>query len=136
MTAGSNSSFQDFMTDRLAASTAFVNGDIDPLLKISTQSSPATIFGPKGDAIQGADQVNEVNAQGAAMFRSGAENTFEVMHADSDDRLAYWVGIQHSVVHMRGQDDPIPMDLRVTEVFRREEGGWKLVHRHADGLAS
>ncbi|WP_409527241.1 nuclear transport factor 2 family protein [Rhizobium sp. P28RR-XV] len=35
---------------------------------------------------------------------------------------------------MAGQDGEIPMSLRVTEVFRREEGEWKLVHRHADML--
>ena len=26
------------------------------------------------------------------------------------------------------------LDLRVTQAFRREEGAWRLVHRHADSL--
>jgi ketosteroid isomerase-like protein len=135
MTTSASDTFVDFMEVRLAASTAFVNGDIEPLHQISTVTSPATIFGPKGDTIQGAEEVNAVNAQGAAMFRPGAENAFDVMHVASDEHLAYWVGIQRSVVHIRGQDEPIPMDLRVTEVFRREDDGWKLIHRHADQLA-
>ena len=70
------------------------------------------------------------------MFTPGATNGFEVMHQSSDGHLAYWVGVQRSVVHLSGHDQPTPMDLRVTEIFRREPGGWMLVHRHADRLAS
>ena len=124
--------FSEFLRRREEASTAFVNGAFDPLDAVSTHRSPATIFGPRGDTVEGADEVNAANAAAAAMFANGSTNSFEIMHAASDDQIGYWTGIQHSVVRMRGRDDPIPMELRVTEVFRNEDGAWKLIHRHAD----
>ncbi len=128
--------FEEFMKQRETASTAFVNGDFNPLSQISTQTSPATIFGPKGDCVQDAEKVNDANAKGAKLFKPGSQNTFEVMHMASNENLAYWVGVQRSVVRMQGHQEPVPMDLRVTEIFRREHGLWKLIHRHADRLAS
>lgn len=135
MTFTSPTDFDEFMAERLAASNAFVNGDIAPLTALSAKTSPATLFGPQGNTVQGANQVNAANARGAGMFTPGAANGFEVMHQASDDHLAYWVGVQRSVVHFSGQDQPTPMHLRVTEIFRREPEGWMLVHRHADPVA-
>ena len=86
--------------------------------------------------MQCADQVNAANAKEAQLFKPGGTNTFEIMHMAVDNDLAYWVGIQRSVVNMWGQDSSVPMALRVTEIFRRDGAEWKLIHRHADKLAA
>ena len=126
--------FKLFMRQRSEASVAFVCGDIEPLDAISTHTSPATFFSPKGDCMEGAKKVNAANAAGANGFAPGSESHFEVLHIAADKDLAFWAGIQRAKVRMQGQPNAVQMDLRVTEVFRREDGAWKLVHRHADPL--
>ena len=76
------------------------------------------------------------NESGAKHFSPGGESHFEILQMSANDGLAYWAGIQRSTVRMHGKKEAIPMDLRVTEVFRLEDQEWKLVHRHADPLAS
>ena len=61
---------------------------------------------------------------------------YQVLQMGASGEVAHWAGIQRSTVRMKGKADAIPIDLRVTEVFRREDGEWKLVHRHADPLTS
>ncbi|MBS1780397.1 MAG: nuclear transport factor 2 family protein [Bacteroidetes bacterium] len=127
--------FKRFMKVRLSASTAFVEGNFKLLEDISVGESPATIFAPNGTCVQGAGEVNAFNEKGAANFLPGAENHFAVMHQAADEHLAYWTGIQRSTVKMKGQDKDVVFNLRVTEIFRKENGEWKLAHRHADKLS-
>ena len=45
--------------------------------------------------------------------------------------LAYTVGFEHTSVSVDGV--PVePYTLRVTHIYRREDGEWKIVHRHGD----
>jgi ketosteroid isomerase-like protein len=46
-----------------------------------------------------------------------------------------WTGFQSAKVKIQGRSDPMDMKLRITELFRRIDGDWKLVHRHADPMA-
>lgn len=127
--------FEDFLAARERTSTAFVDGDAGPLLGISVDTDPATIYPPTGVVVVGADAVNAGNAAGAKTFAPGAENRFDILHSGSDGDLAYWTGVQRSTVVLKAQPEPVEMTLRITELFRRVDGQWKLFHRHADPLA-
>ena len=136
MKKNESDNFDEFMKQREKASNAFVNGDINPLYDISVQNSPATIFDPSGYFVQDVEKVNAKNAKSVEFFTSGSTNKFQVLHKAADNNIAYWVGIQRSIVQMKWQEQGVSMDLRITEIFRREDGQWKLFHRHADFLKS
>lgn len=128
--------FEQFMQQRRAAARAYVNGDPAPLREISARASEATFFGPRGGHVRGAKEVTTRYDRDANAFAPGSETDFEVMHMAASDGIGYWVGHQVAKARMQGRDQPIPMTLRVTEIFRREGDAWKLVHRHADTLSA
>jgi hypothetical protein len=127
--------FEQFMKQREAAAQAYVSGDYAPLSRNLSQALPATFFGPGGGDVQGADVAKRYERD-AASFSKGSESHFEILQMGASDGIGYWVGYQDARVRMPGKPDPVPMKLRVTELFRREGERWVMVHRHADMLSS
>ena len=92
-------------------------------------------MGAWGAYEMGWDEVGPRYDWAAARFgESGAEVEVEYLSSGVSGDLAYTVAIERSEVRLVDQDRPAPMVLRVTHIFRKEDGVWKLVHRHADPL--
>jgi ketosteroid isomerase-like protein len=71
----------------------------------------------------------------ATRFSNLTDYRFELVAAGASGDLAYTVGYEHMSFSMDGV--PVqPWTLRVTHVYRRENGEWKTVHRHADAHRS
>ncbi|WP_341677372.1 nuclear transport factor 2 family protein [Niveibacterium sp. SC-1] len=125
--------FRRFMEQREVAARAYMEGDAAPLAELVAERLPASFFPPGGGRVEGAPEVAERYMTDARAF-GGGETHFEILHLAANGDIAWWVGLQHAKVKI-GDGPARAMSLRITELFRHENGGWKLVHRHADALA-
>lgn len=124
---------EEFLADMLprqqAAEQAIHNGDVEPRLALWSRQDPVTLYGAKLSGSGWADlepKFREV----ASWFADSVAYEFEVVAAGASGDLAYTVGYEHNDVTVDGQ--PTTYTLRVTHVYRRENGEWRIVHRHAD----
>jgi SnoaL-like domain len=115
----------------------FLNGDAMLWKSNVSQESDGTIMGAWGDYEKSWSELEPRYDWAAARFQeSGASVQFQYLSSGVSGDLAYTVSIERSTVRIVGQKEPAAMSLRVTHVFRKERGGWKLLHRHADPLMS
>lgn len=115
------------------AAGAFVAGDPVPYRSLWSTDPDVTIFGGWGDHERGWDEVAPRLDWAAERFVGGSTEQHVLVMASSGD-LGYTVSLEQGRAHLAGQAHPAEMVLRVTHVYRRIDGVWKIVHRHADPL--
>ncbi len=113
---------------------AFIRGDPEPQKVLWSRREDITLANPLGSPARGYDRVCEAMDIAAAQVRDGEGLTLETISFVETPDLAYELDIQGGRMKLGDADDMVPVTLRVTSIFRREEDGWKLVHRHADPL--
>ncbi len=129
------SELDDFLTKTLGrqikAEEAMHNGDPAPRLEMWSKNDPVTLLGAWGPNKSGWDDVSRTSRWVASRFSDCTAYRFDLVAAGASGDLAYTVGFEHTTVSVDGSP-PRSNTLRVTHVYRRENGEWKIVHRHGD----
>ena len=108
-----------------------VEGQPEPFKALWSHADDVVIMGAFGGHERGWEQVSarlDWAAAGIKATSRVAENVVTVV----GDGLAYTVDLEHMTRHTSGQ--PVPRTLRCTQAYRRENGEWKVILRHADEL--
>jgi ketosteroid isomerase-like protein len=113
---------------------AFVTGDPEPEKEMFSRRDDVTLANPFGPPVRGWNEVEKVMERAAAQLREGESIRFERISEYATDDLAYTVWIERSRMKLGGADEMVPIALRVTTIFRLEDGEWRIAHRHADPI--
>ena len=115
-----------------ALNRTIINGDPGPMIEVWSHGSDVTAMHPTGGRETGWEEVRASWQQAAqGMSVSGGQVSLEdlVVIPLSDD-VAYTLGTEHG--HLKVGNETVSIDWRVTNIYRREEGEWKMVHHHTD----
>jgi ketosteroid isomerase-like protein len=118
------------------ASGEFLKGNPEPVKKMWSHREDVTLANPYGPPARGWEQVAEVIDRAASQARDGELVSVEIVAKHVTAELAYVVQIERPKAKIGGSGDITPFALRVTMIFRPEEGEWKIVHRHADPITT
>jgi ketosteroid isomerase-like protein len=118
------------------ALNAFITGDPAPQKKLFSRRDDVTLANPLGPPARGWIEVEKTLERAVAQLREGEPCRFERISGYAGTDLAYIVEIERTRAKLGGSDLVSPLALRVTTVFRLEDGQWRVAHRHADGVTS
>ncbi|MCU7821078.1 YybH family protein [Kitasatospora sp. DSM 101779] len=112
-----------------AAERSLHDGDAAPRRALWSRQEPVSVLGAWRTAV-GRREVGELFAALEASFSDCTAYRFELLVADVVGDLAYTAGLEHVSASVDGR--PRTYVLRVTQIYRREDGEWRVAHRHGD----
>ena len=118
-------------TTLVVAERALHDGDPAPRRALWSRHEPVTVLGAWRNA-HGQREVDELFAALGRSFSDCTSFRLELMAYDVVGDLAYTAGVEHTAASVDGV--PRSYRLRVTQVYRREDGEWRVAHRHGDTI--
>ncbi len=114
----------------------FVKGRPEFVLDLFSERDDVSLANPLGPTVSGRRKVVETGERAASYLQDGQPVRFERIVKVMTPDLAFIVENEQTKAKVGRRQDLSTKALRVTTVFRQEEGDWKIVHRHADTIVS
>jgi ketosteroid isomerase-like protein len=111
------------------------SGDATSWIEHWSHTDPVSVFGAGVRGRAGWDEVLRTIHWVAGRFAGCEDYEYELVSADVQGDLAYTCGFERYTA-TRPNGEVFTNELRVTQVYRREAGGWRIVHRHGDAPPS
>ncbi len=132
----STADFQDAVEQTRLAIGELVKGNPAPMQQRFSHRDDVSIANPYGPPVRGWERVAALMELAASLRRDGEIVGFEMIAQYVSPDFAYIVQIERVKAKIGGRDDVTPYVLRATMIYRREDGAWKLSHRHADPITT
>lgn len=111
------------------AETALHNGDPGSRLALWSAREPVSVLGAWRSAI-GQEEMRELFHALAGTFSECKSHIYDIVSAEVSGDMAFTAGYERTQASINGE--PRQYVLRVTQVYRREDGEWRVAHRHGD----
>ena len=106
-----------------------VQGNSAPFLEVWSHAEDVAILGALGSYAQGWDNVR-THLLGASRSLDWTDLSVERLLTTASGGLAVTVVLEHMTRNVEGQ--PGSRTLRTSQAYRRENGKWRLILRHAN----
>ena len=124
---------EDFLrwvkTELYEAELALHNGDAGARRALWSRNEPVSVLGAMRNAF-GQREIGALFSSLEKTFSQCTSHELELLAYDVVDDMAYTAGLEHTSCSIDGQ--PSSYTLRATQVYRLEDGEWKVAHRHGD----
>ena len=124
------------MREYRRAGLEITRGNPEVYKSLWSRRDDVTLANPFGPPVRGWQEVSDRLDLAASKYEDGrdfeSENVATVIGAE----LAYTVEVERFRTRVGGSDELTQVGVRATTVFRREDGEWKVTHRHGDPITS
>lgn len=118
------------------ALASILRGDSSGYKELFSHQDDITLGNPFGPYSRGRKNVEATLDGAAGHYRDGEVTGVELVATYATSDLSCVVEVERGRAKVGGNSEVAPLAVRVTSVFRREQGEWRLVHRHADPITT